>query len=89
MATWMARTRDAVAEAFDGFMLLATLLVTTTVLSVGRGAFVFSFRDGLSRMALWLSPVVDLTKALPSLFRILLERSCFKPQSGWQQPPSP
>ena len=36
---------------------------------VDRGAFVFSFRDGASRLALWLSPVVDLTKAAPSLFQ--------------------
>ena len=43
--------------------------MTATMASVDRGAFIFNFRDGMSRVALWLTPVVDLTKALPSLFQ--------------------
>jgi hypothetical protein len=49
--------------------LVISLLMTVTIAFVDRGAFVFNFRDGMSRVALWLSPVVDLTKALPSLFQ--------------------
>ena len=49
--------------------LLISLLMTATMASVDRGGFVFNFRDGMSHIALWLSPVVDLTRALPSLFQ--------------------
>jgi hypothetical protein len=43
--------------------------MTLTVILVDRGAFVFSFRDGVSGLVLWLTPVVNLTKGVPSLFQ--------------------
>jgi hypothetical protein len=61
-ASWPGRVAAVAA-------LVVSLLATTVVASVGRGAFVFNFRDGMSRVAMWLTPVVDLTRALPSLFQ--------------------
>ncbi len=66
-AVWMTEASRPVGRVFGGCTLLVSLLMTATVAAVDRGAFVFNFRDGVSRLALWLSPVVDLTKALPSL----------------------
>ena len=58
-------------------------MITTTIASVDRGAFLFNFRDGMSRIALWLSPVADLTKALPSLFQNgSVDRGCFRRLCG-------
>jgi hypothetical protein len=68
-AVWVAAATGRLARAFSACTLLASLLMTLTVTLVDRGAFVFSFRDGVSRLVLWLSPVVNLTKAVPSLFQ--------------------
>jgi hypothetical protein len=68
-AFWFATAKSASMRLVSVGALFISLLVTITIASVDRGAFVFNFRDGLSRVALWLTPVVDLTKALPSLFQ--------------------
>jgi hypothetical protein len=68
-AFWFAAAKSVALRTVSLSALLVSLLMTTTMASVERGAFVFNFRDGMSRLALWLSPVVDLTKALPSLFQ--------------------
>jgi hypothetical protein len=49
--------------------LLVTCLITSTLAGVDRGVLVFNVRDGASRLLLWLSPAIDLTTGLPSLFR--------------------
>jgi hypothetical protein len=67
-AVWFKTTGQVVRMA-TGSALLVSLLITTTIASVGRGTMVFNNRDGMSRVAVWLSPVVDLTTALPSLFQ--------------------
>jgi hypothetical protein len=68
-AFWFATVQSVALRTASLGALLVSLLMTATMASVNRGGFVFNFRDGLSRVALWLSPVVDLTKALPSLFQ--------------------
>jgi hypothetical protein len=68
IAIWYAASKT-VARTAGLVALLISLLMTATMTLVDRGAFVFNFRDGMSRVAAWLTPVVDLTKALPSLFQ--------------------
>src|SRR5205085_5872503 len=68
-AFWFANTKTLAARTISLASLFISVLITATVVSVDRGAFVFNFRDGISRVAHWLSPVVDLTRALPSLFQ--------------------
>ncbi len=68
-AVWFAAAKSVAARAVSLTALLVSLFMTATVALVGRGAFLFNFRDGMSRVALWLTPVVDLTKALPSMFQ--------------------
>jgi hypothetical protein len=68
-ACWFATARSVAARTSGLAALLISLLMTATFAFVDRGAFVFNFRDGRSRVAAWLSPVVDLTRAVPSLFQ--------------------
>lgn len=68
-AFWFAMAGSVAMRTVNLSALVASLLMTVTMASVDRGGFVFNFRDGMSRVALWLSPAVDLTKALPSLFQ--------------------
>jgi hypothetical protein len=68
-ACWFARIESAGARTAGYFALLVSVLTTATMALVDRGAFVFNFRDGMSRVAMWLSPVIDLTRALPSMFQ--------------------
>ena len=68
-AVWFAAAKSAIGRTASLTALLVSLLITITVVSVGRGALVFNVRDGVSRLAGWLSPVVDLGKGLPSLFQ--------------------
>ena len=68
-AVWFNRATSAAARAAGFGALVVSFLATATMATVDRGGFVFNFRDGMSRVALWLSPVVDLTTALPSLFQ--------------------
>jgi hypothetical protein len=49
--------------------LALSALITFTVVAVDRGAMLLNFRDGSSRLLLWLTPAVDLTAAVPSLFQ--------------------
>ncbi|HEV3218050.1 MAG TPA: hypothetical protein VGZ27_20150 [Vicinamibacterales bacterium] len=68
-ATWFADIRGAAARAFGVGALFTSVLITATMTWVARGELVFNFRDGSSRLAAWLLPAVDLTRALPSLFQ--------------------
>jgi hypothetical protein len=69
IAIWFSAATSAAARLCGAAALTLSFLTTATMALVGRGAFVFNFRDGMSRVAVWLSPVVDLTKSLPSLFQ--------------------
>jgi len=68
IAIWFAGA-TIVARAAGFLALMVSVLITATMALVDRGAFVFNFRDGMSRVGLWLTPVVDLTRAMPSLFQ--------------------
>jgi hypothetical protein len=68
-AAWWATTRRVEIRVPSATALLISLLITATMASAGSGWLVFNDRDGLSRIAVWLSGVVDLTRALPSLFQ--------------------
>jgi hypothetical protein len=68
-ASWFAAAKSVAARTASLSALVVSLFMTATIASVGRGALLFNFRDGMSRVALWLTPVVDLTKALPSMFQ--------------------
>ena len=68
-AVWFATTTSAVARAVGAASLFISLLITATMAWVDGGSLIFNFRDGASRLAVWLVPSVDLTKALPSLFQ--------------------
>ena len=68
-AFWFATATSVAARTVSLSALVLSLFMTATIASVGRGALLFNFRDGMSRVALWLTPVVDLTRALPSMFQ--------------------
>ncbi len=68
-AVWFATAKSVAARTASISALVVSLFMTATIAMVGRGALLFNFRDGMSRVALWLTPVVDLTKALPSMFQ--------------------
>ncbi len=68
-AVWFATAKSVAARTASISALVVSLFMTATIATVGRGALLFNFRDGMSRVALWLTPVVDLTKALPSMFQ--------------------
>jgi hypothetical protein len=68
-AWWFAAAKSAAARTASLSALVVSLFMTATIASVDRGALLFHFRDGMSRVALWLTPVVDLTRALPSMFQ--------------------
>lgn len=58
------------SSRFLGFAALTvSVLITVTITFVDRGALLYNVRDGASRLFLWLSPLVDVTTGLPSLFQ--------------------
>ena len=67
-AVWFAKAGRA-PRLFGFGALLVSILITSTVAIVGRGALLYSGRDGASRWLLWISPLVDLTTGVPSLFQ--------------------
>ncbi|MEP7307132.1 MAG: hypothetical protein ABJA98_16590 [Acidobacteriota bacterium] len=69
LGVWFASTRSSVARILGVAAVAVSLLITVTVASVERGALLFNSRDGASRLLLWLSPLVDLTRGMPSLFQ--------------------
>ena len=50
-------------------LLLVSIGITALVVSVDGGQLAYNFRDGYSRLAEWMSPLVDLPQALASFFR--------------------
>src|SRR4029078_7574839 len=67
---WFAAQRPSVPARVLGPAAIAlSLLVRTILAAVEPGSLLFNSRDGASRLLLWLSPLVNLTTALPSLFQ--------------------
>jgi hypothetical protein len=67
-AVWFAQAGRG-ARMYGLGALLVSILITASVSVVGRGALLYSGRDGASRWLLWISPLVDLTTGVPSLFQ--------------------
>jgi hypothetical protein len=49
--------------------LLLSLCITGALAMVRHGALLYNVRDGAARWLLWISPLVNLTTGLPSLFQ--------------------
>jgi hypothetical protein len=63
-------TRRGSASRLAGFGALAiSLLISATLAFVDRGVLLYNFRDGSSRLLTWLSPLVNVTTGLPSVFQ--------------------
>jgi hypothetical protein len=50
-------------------LLAVSVAITAAMVTVDGGQLAYNFRDGYSRLAEWLSPLVDLPQGLPSFFR--------------------
>jgi hypothetical protein len=68
-AVWFRSRPSPVARGMSLAAVAVSLLITATIATVDRGELVFNARDGASRLLLWLSPVVNLTTGVPSLFQ--------------------
>lgn len=66
---WFAARRSKGARMLGIASVVVSLLITVTIATVDRGALLFNSRDGASRLLLWLSPLVNVTTGLPSLFQ--------------------
>ncbi len=65
---WFARSGTA-ARVLAGGTLLVSVLMTSSLAWVDRGALLYNVRDGASRFLQWLAPLVNLPAGLPSLFQ--------------------
>jgi hypothetical protein len=72
---WFSSLRSRSARLLACGSLLLSVLITATMATAGRGALVFNFRDGSSRLLSWMSPLVDVTSGFPSLFRTALPKA--------------
>jgi hypothetical protein len=68
-AMWFDAVRRPTSRLLAGAAMAVSVLITITVVFVDRGAMLLNFRDGASRLLVWLSPVADLTHAVPSMFQ--------------------
>lgn len=66
---WFGQSRGAATRALGVAALFVSLLITGTIALVGNGALLYNVRDGASQLLIWLSPLVDLTTGLPSVFQ--------------------
>jgi hypothetical protein len=63
-------TRRGSASRLAGLGALAiSLLISVTLAFIDRGALLYNFRDGSSRLLTWLSPLVNVTTGMPSVFQ--------------------
>jgi hypothetical protein len=67
-AVWFQSTRGRASHILGIGGLLISLLMTATICVVDRGALLLNVRTAPSLLWTWLSPLVDVTSALPSLF---------------------
>lgn len=66
---WFQASRGRPGRLLGLGALTVSLLITVTIAVVDRGALLYNVRDGASRLFLWMSPLVDVTTGLPSLFQ--------------------
>jgi hypothetical protein len=69
-------TRHSATRAIAFGLLVVSVAITAAVVVVEGGQLAYNFRDGYSRFAQWLSPLVDLPQALPSFFRQTSGAAC-------------
>ena len=67
-AVWWSSLRPF-GRLAGGTLLGLGILASATELLVGRGRLIFNPRDAVSRLYEWLSPLVEVDRALPSSFR--------------------
>ena len=68
-AAWFHARRGHTARLLGLGALTVSLLTTVTLAGVDRGVLLYNIRDGSSRLLTWLSPLVNITTGLPSLFQ--------------------
>jgi hypothetical protein len=61
--------RHSGTRAIGFALLVLSIALTAIAVIVDGGQLAYNFRDGYSRVAQWLSPLVDLPQAQPSFFR--------------------
>jgi hypothetical protein len=66
---WFQTRRGSAARLLGLGALTVSLLTTFTLATVDRGVLLYNFRDGSSRLFTWLSPLVNITTGLPSVFQ--------------------
>jgi hypothetical protein len=67
-AVWFQHARRPTPRLLGVAALVVSVLIVVTLVGVDEGALVYNNRDGASKLLMWLAPLVDLPKALPSLF---------------------
>lgn len=67
-AVWWA-SRGSAGKAVGGVALAVTALITVSLVVGQDGRLIFNDRDGFGRWLEWVSPLVDLPRAVPSFFR--------------------
>jgi hypothetical protein len=76
-AVWFKTRRTDTARLLGVGAVLASAIIVAAIATTERGATLFNERDGASRLVMAISPVVDLTTALPSLFATTPARTLF------------
>ena len=66
---WFQTRRGHTGKLLGFGALTVSLLTTVTLAGVDRGILLYNFRDGSSRLLTWLSPLVNITTAFPSVFQ--------------------
>ncbi len=68
-AVWFQTRRGHTGRLLGLGALTVSLITTFTLTAVDRGILLYNSRDGVSRLLTWLSPLVNLTTGLPSVFQ--------------------
>ena len=63
-----ARARRLTTRALGVASLFLSLAITASMVLARRGALAYNFRDSLARWLLWVAPLVNLPRGVPSLF---------------------
>ena len=68
-ALFVARPHSAGVRTGVGVLVALSVLISGSLVWVGRGAMIFADRSDVSPLLAWLSPVVDLSAVLPDAFK--------------------
>jgi hypothetical protein len=69
-AAWLwSSTSSAATRAVGVALLLASLTLTAIMAGAESGLLAYNVRDGYSRAADWVNPIVDVSLGMPSFFR--------------------